>query len=73
MLPNKFLLSGKQILLPQQMFPGVANGKTSPSATMNNTTAMSTKTSPQNITWLYHKSFAIILSHSRRTMRAKYP
>ena len=29
--------------------------------------------SPQNITWLYHKSFAIIQSRLRPTMWAKYP
>ena len=33
----------------------------------------STKTSPPNITWLYHKSFGIIQSHSRPTIWAKYP
>ena len=36
-------------------------------------TAASTKTSPQNITLLYHKSFAIIPSCSRLTLSVKYP
>ena len=34
---------------------------------------MSTKTSSQNITLLYHKSFAIIPSWSRHILLAKYP
>ena len=33
----------------------------------------STKTSPQNITWLNHKSFGIIQSRSRPTIWTKYP
>ena len=31
------------------------------------------KTSPQNITWLYHKSFTIIQTRSRPTIWVKYP
>ena len=31
------------------------------------------KTSPQNITWFYHKSFEIIQSRLRNTIWAKYP
>ena len=41
--------------------------------TLRSTTATSTKTSPQNRTLVYCKSFAIIPSRSRRTMWAKYP
>ena len=41
--------------------------------TLRSTTAMSTKTSPQNIALLYHKSFAIIPSCSLLTIWAKCP
>ena len=40
---------------------------------LRSATATSTKTSPQNITLLYHKSFAIIPSCSRLTLSVKYP
>ena len=40
---------------------------------LRSATATSTKTSPQNITLLYHKSFAIIPSCSHLTLSVKYP
>ena len=41
--------------------------------TLRSTTATSTKSLPQNITFDYRECFAIILSRSLRTMLAKYP
>ena len=41
--------------------------------TLRSPTATSTKTSSQNITLLYHKSFVIIPSCSRHILLAKYP
>ena len=41
--------------------------------TLRSTMATSTKTSPQNITLLYHNSFAVILSRSLLTIWAKCP
>ena len=41
--------------------------------TLRSTTATSSKTSPQYMTLLYHKSFAVILSRSLPTIWAKYP
>ena len=40
--------------------------------TLRSTTATSTKTSPQNITLLYHNTFVVILSRSMLTIWAKY-
>ena len=41
--------------------------------TLRSPTATSTKTSSQNTTLLYHKSFVIIPSLSRHILLAKYP
>ena len=41
--------------------------------TLRSPTATSTKTSSQNITLLYHKSFVITPSCSRHILLAKYP
>ena len=41
--------------------------------TLRSPTATSTKTSSQNKTLLYHKSFVIIPSRSRHILLAKYP
>ena len=41
--------------------------------TLRSPTATSTKTSSQNTTLLYHKSFVIIPSCSRHILLAKYP
>ena len=41
--------------------------------TLRSATATSTRTSPQNITLPYDKSFAVILSRSLLTVWAKYP
>jgi len=41
--------------------------------TLKCATTTSTKTLPQNITLVYHKSFAVIRSCSSHTLLAKYP
>ena len=47
--------------------------KSSILGTLRSPTATSTKTSSQNKTLLYHKSFVIIPSCSRHILLAKYP